>query len=173
MNQNWIAAAIAFGLLFPVTPATAWWHWYYQDIPYLPVPGMWFYQNLPQAPAFGQSQPRLWNFQAVPSGSTSMWASTFPMSTLFVEQSQSQAGYSIRVYTGQPGTQDIEIGLEGRALFIRRSEHSRAFPGARLPIQQSEWTTQWVSLPADANLGALRMSRGSGLIEIFVPRAWR
>lgn len=171
MKQNRIAAAIAFGLLIPTAPATAWWQWYYQDTPFAPAPGMWFYQNFPQIPVFNQMEPWVWQYQTVPYGATSMWTSRLPTNSLFVEQSQSPAGYSIRVYTEQSGTQDIDVGLDGRSLVIKRRANTQAFHGAPWPVQQSGWTTQWVSLAPDANLGALRISRGADLIEIFVPRA--
>ncbi len=134
-----IALAIAVGLLFPATSATAWWQWYSQSIPYSPVPEMWFYHNV-------------------------------PMSGLFVEQSQSPAGYSVRIRTGQTGLQDIEVGLEGRILVIKQREASRTAAGVPMWMQKSGWTTRWVSLPEDANVGALRMLRNGDLIEIFVPR---
>jgi hypothetical protein len=85
------------------------------------------------------------------------------MSGLYVEQAQSPAGYQVRVYSGQPAAQDIRIGAEGGALVVRRV--SAGWGG-----QQAGWMTQWVALPADANLAAMRMRRGNGVLEIFIPR---
>jgi hypothetical protein len=163
-------ALIALCLLLPAASASAWWQWFYQDIPYAPVPGMWLYQNIPQSGVPGQIQPWFWQYQSLPTGPPTMWTSGTPMSSLFIEQSQSPMGYGIRIHTGGPGTQDIQVGLEGRALVIRKRETTGTVPGVPIQMQQSGWSTQWVSLPGDANLAAMRMSRGNGLVEIFVPR---
>ena len=170
MKRHRIATAIALGVLFPAASATAWWQWYHQDIPYAPIPGIWFYQNIPQDPRPGQMRPWIWQYQTAPAGQTSMRSSTMPMSSLFVEQSHTPMGYTIRVHTGRPGTQDIEVGLEGHALVIKQREMTQTAPGMPMQMQQSGWSTQWVSLPADANVAAMRMSRGNGVVEIFVPR---
>jgi hypothetical protein len=165
-----IATFIALGVLFPAASATAWWQWYHQDIPYAPWSGMWWFQNAPQGVVPGRMQPWSWQYQSVPDGPTSMWSSTTPISSLFVAQSHTPMGYRIRVHTGRPGTQDIEVGLEGHALVIKKREMSHTSPGTPIQIQQTGWSTQWVSLPADANVTALRITRGNGLVEIFVPR---
>jgi len=166
-----IVAAIALGVLVPTASATAWWQWFHQDIPFAPVPGMWFYQNAPQSVAPGQTQPWFWHYQTPPAGPATMWSSMMPVNSLFVEQSHSPLGYTIRVRTGQPGTTDIEVGMEGHALVIKKRQLQQGTPGSPLQMQQAGWSTQWVSLPADANVSAMRMSRGNGLVEIFVPRA--
>ena len=171
MKRNRIAAAIALGVLIPATSATAWWQWFRQDIPFAPVPGMWFYQNVPQATAPGQTGPVFWHYQSPPAGPPTMWSSTMPMSSLFVEQTASPLGYGIRVHTEYPGTMDIEVGVEGHALVIKKRRVQQIGRGAPMPMQQSGWSTQWISLPADANISSMRMSRGNGLVEIFVPRA--
>ena len=91
------------------------------------------------------------------------------MRGLFVEQSQSPAGYSIRVHSGQQGAQDIAIRIEGSALIIRR--HSAACAvGTPLQMQQAGWTTQLIALPADANVTATRIARRLDGIDIFIPR---
>jgi len=171
VKRNRIAAAIALGVLIPATSATAWWQWYRQDIPFAPVPGMWFYQNVPQATPPGQTGPVFWHYRSPPAGPPTMWSSTMPMNSLFVEQSASPLGYGIRVHTENPGTMDIEVGVEGHALVIKKRQVQQIGPGASMQMQQFGWSTQWVSLPADANTSSMRMSRGNGLVEIFVPRA--
>ncbi len=170
MKRYRIAAAIALGVLIPTASATAWWQWLHQDLPYAPGPGLWLYQNIPQGSAPGQMQPWFWRSQSMPTGPTGIWSSTMPMSSLFVEQSHTPLGYAIRVRTGHPGTQDIDIGLEGHALVIKKRAMAQNAPGIPMQMQQSGWSTQWVSLPADANVSALRISRGNGVVEIFVPR---
>lgn len=171
MKRYRTVAAIALGVLIPATSATAWWQWFQQDIPYGPVPGMWFYQNMPQATAPGQTGPVFWHYQSPPARPPTMWSSMMPMSSLFVEQSASPLGYIIRVHTGNRTTTDIEIGVEGHALVIKKRQVQQIGPGAPMQMQQAGWSTQWVSLPADANISSMRMSRGNGVVEIFVPRA--
>lgn len=170
MTRYRIAATVALGVLFPAASATAWWQWFHQDIPNGPARGIWFYQNVPHVAAPGQIQPWFWHFQSVPTGPTTTWSSPMPTNSLFVEQSHSPMGYTVRVRTGYPGTRDIEVGVEGHALVIKRREMTQTAPGMPMQMQHSGWSTQWVSLPADANIAALRMSRGNSLVEIFVPR---
>jgi len=171
VKRYWTVAAIALGVLIPATSATAWWQWYHQDIPFAPVPGMWFYQNVPQSTAPTQIGPLFWQYQSPPAGLPTMWSSMMPMSSLFVEQAASPLGYSIRARTANPSTTDIEIGVEGHALVIKKRQMQQNAPGAPMQMQQAGWSTQWVSLPADANISSMRMSRGNGVVEIFVPRA--
>lgn len=171
MKSYRLAATMALGVLIPASSATAWWQWFHQDIPYAPVPGMWFYQKVPQTPSVGQMQPWFWNYQSIPGAPANMWSSFMPTSSLFVEQSASPLGYNVRVHTGNSATTDIEVGVEGHALVIKKRQMQGVVPGAPMQMQQAGWSTQWVSLPADANISSIRMSRGKGLVEIFVPRA--
>lgn len=170
MKRYRIAATLALGVLFPATSAVAWWQWFHQDVPNGPKPGIWFYQNIPTMTAPGQIQPWFWHYQSVPTGPTTIWSSPMPMDSLFVEQSHSPQGVTIRVRSGYPGTQEINVGVEGHILVIKKRQIAQIEPGARMQIPHSGWSTQWMSLPADANVAALRISRGDGLVEIFVPR---
>lgn len=187
MNNSQATAlfGLGLGLALQTTPAAAWWQWYSQDIPYGPGPGMWFYQNIPQVPMFWPGQPWLWNYLAHPAGQsgaqfwqyqsnpygpTTMWSSTMPTTGLFVEQNETPAGYLIRVRTGQPGAPNVDIGVQGGFLTIR--SHSMTSAGANaMQMQQSGWSTQSITLPADANIAAMQIQRGDGVTEIFIPRS--
>ena len=171
MKHYRIAASIALGLFFPATSAIAWWQWFHQDVPYAPGPGFWFYQMIPQVAAPGRAARQGQQFQSFTTGPAGIWSTSIPMSSLFVEQTPSPMGYTVRVYTDYPRTQDIEIGVEGRTLVIKKREMARIPPGMPMQMRQTGWSTQWVSLPADANVAALRMSRGNGIVEVFIPRA--
>lgn len=185
VKSYWIAALVGVGLLLQTASATAWWQSYQLEIPFGPPLAMWYSQNIPQGPATGvapgfwfyrnaptvsgQTQPGFWYQQSVPGGAASGWSFSGPMSGLFVEQSQSPAGYSIRVQGGQQGAQDIGIRIEGSVLIVRR--HSAACAvGTPLQMQQAGWTTQLIALPADANLAAMRVARRLDGIDIFIPR---
>lgn len=185
MKSYRIAALVGVGLLLQTTSATAWLQWYQLPIPFGPPLGMWFSQNIPQGPATGvapgfwfyqnapavsgQTQPGFWYQQSVPGGTASGWSFSGSMSGLFVEQSQSPAGYSIRVHSGQQGTQDIDIRIEGGALIISR--HSAAgTAGTPMQMHQAGWTTRLIALAADANVAAMRVARRIDGIDIFIPR---
>lgn len=170
MKRCRIAASIALGLFFPAASASAWWQWFHQHIPCSPGPGIWFYQEIPHGAAPTRLRPQTQRFQSFSTGPTSTWSTAMPMSSLFLEQLHTPMGYTIRVRTGNPGAQDLEIGLEGHALVIKKRDMTQTALGMPIQMQQSGWSTQWVSLPADANLAALRMARGNGMVEIFVPR---
>jgi hypothetical protein len=191
---------LGMGIAFQAAPAAAWMQWYYQDIPQGAVPGFWyfqsipdhptwvqpnfwFYRSIPQAPTFGgpwsdpyrsptpgQAQPFFYQYQTFPMGASTMWSSAIPMSRLFVEQSQSPAGYRIRVYSGQPLAGDVNISIEGGALIIRQSSSASTAVGSPVQTYQSGWSSQLVALPADANVAAMQMQRGNGMVEIFIPR---
>ena len=101
-----------------------------------------------------------------------MWSSTIPTAGLYVEQSQSPAGYNVRVYSGHPTAEDVTITVEGGALVIRRgSSASSSLSGGSMQTFRTGWSTQLVALPADANVAAMRMQRGNGVLDIFIPRA--
>jgi len=196
--QSYSMALVGLGLLLQTTSASAWWQWYQFGNPFGPPPAMWFYQNTPMGPATegapgfwfyqgfptwgvpgfwlsqrtptvpGQIPSGFWHQQLVPSGAVSGWRFSGPISGLFVEQSQSPAGYSIRVHTGQQGAQDLDMRIEGGALIIRRHHAARAVR-APLQMQQAGWMTQLIALPADANVGAMRVAPRIDGIDIFIP----
>jgi hypothetical protein len=176
---------LGLGLVFQVAPATAWWQWYSQDIPYGPTTGMWSYQTMPGAPGFWPGQSWLWNYPAplaglggpqfwqystLPYGSTNLWSSAMPTGGLYVQQNEIPTGYQIRIYTGQPGTPVVDIGVQGGFLTVRSHSTTSAPSGTAMQMQQAGWSTQSISLPADANVAAMQMQRGDGVVEIFIPR---
>jgi hypothetical protein len=175
---------LGIGFAFEANPAAAWMQWYRQDVPFGPAPGFWLYQNIPQGPTLGlpllwfyqtpalvQGQPLFWQYQSFPQGLTTMWSSTIPTSGLYVEQFQSPVGYSVRVYTGHPTAEDVGITVEGGALVIRRIPSTETHSRGPMQAFHSSWSTQFVALPADANIAAMRMQRGNGMVGIFIPRA--
>ena len=183
-SQTTALLGLGVGLALQTAPAAAWWQWYSQDMPYGPVPGMWFYQNIPEAPGFGPGQPWLWNYpappagqsgaqfwqyQSTPYGPTTLWSSAMPTTGLHVEQNETPAGYLIRVLTGQPGAPTVDIGVQGGFLTIRSRSLTSA-GGNAMQMHQSGWATQSISLPAGANVAAMQMQRGDGVVEIFIPR---
>ncbi len=160
-------------------PDAAWWDWCSQEAPASPAHWMWYYQTNPGAlglargrpwsadylaPPFGQYGTQFWQYQEIP------WSSTRPSAGLFVEQSQSPAGYLIRVRTGQPGTPALDIGVEGGVLMIQSRSMAGASGGASMQMQQVGWATQWVSLAFDADVAAMQVQWGDGIVEIFIPR---
>ena len=170
MKNLQISALFAFGLMLHASGAQAWSQWYYQDLPY--SPGFWFYQTFPEATGTGpglvpSANPWFHYFQMVPQ-STSWWTSQIPMNTLYVEQSQSPVGYTVRVFTAGQAT--VDLGGDGSTLVIRSQNISPSMRATPMQTSGSGWASQWVSLPGDANFGAMRVFRRPGLLTIFVPR---
>ncbi len=157
------------GLLCWTAPALAWWQWYYHDLPYVPAQGMdapssWFYNHSPLSPTSG-----MWFYQTQPYGQTQYWSIPSTSSGIYVEQAQSPMGYGFRVHSRDPGLQGMEVRGERGALVIRN--RSTAHSGMGLAGSfQSGWFTQWVALPADANLAGMILSRHGVVLEIFIPR---
>jgi hypothetical protein len=73
------------------------------------------------------------------------------------------------VHTGQPGLPVVDISVQGSLLVIR-SQSSTTGGGNPMQMNQSGWSNQSISLPADANIAAMQMQRGNGVVEIFIPR---
>jgi hypothetical protein len=171
MKMSILATVLATGLAAQSAPTAAWYQWYKQDNLFAPVPGFWFYQNFPYygvsstGPLLGQTSPSFWSYQ--PSLYT-WWTLPSSPSGTYVEQSQSPSGYHVRVHapSGRPG--NLQIGVEAGAIIIRSSDQFAA--GGPLQAQQMGWFTRWITLPADANLAAMRMARSDDVVEIFVPR---
>jgi hypothetical protein len=86
----------------------------------------------------------------------------------YVQQSRTPLGYQILVSTPGGNTGNLRIGVEAGAIVINSGE--QAVAGGPNPAQQMSWSTQWVRLPADANLAATRVSRSERVVEVFVPR---
>lgn len=175
--------ALGLGLAIQAAPAAAWMQWYSQHIPYAPMPGMWFYQHIPGIPSFSPGQAWLWQYQLpaaglgspqlqqypyTPSGPTTTWYSTTSTSGITLEQNETPAGYMIRLLTASTGVPAVDITAQGGFLIIRSG--SAAGAGGDMPIRQTGWTTQWISLPVDADIATTRMQQGNGIIEIFIPR---
>jgi hypothetical protein len=92
-----------------------------------------------------------------------------PTGGLYVLQNEVPAGYQIRVRTGQPGLPAVDISVQGGVLMIR-SRSSAVGGGNAMQTQQSGWSIHSIFLPADANVAAMQMQRGDGVVEIFIPR---
>ncbi len=169
MMKKLVSVPGILGLLCWTAPAPAWWQWYYHDLPYAPaqgmgVPNIWFYNHVPFSPA-----PGMWFYHTQPYGQAHYWSIPSTSSGVYVEQVQSPLGYGFRVHSNDPGLQGIEVRAEGGALVIR--SHNSAYSGMGLASSfQSGWFTQWVALPADANLAGMLLSRHGGVLEIFIPK---
>jgi hypothetical protein len=177
---------LAIGLAPQATPAAAWMQRNHHYFPIASPPAFWLYQqtahgpnlSVPQlrfcqTPASAQVQPVSWQYQWFPQGLASMWTTTLPMTGLYVEQSQSPFGYSVRVSTGHHAAEDVSITVEGGALVIRRSLADGTHAGGPKQTIRSSWFTQLVALPADANFAAMQMQRGNGIVDIYIPRVRR
>jgi len=174
---------LGLGLTLPTAPAAAWWQSYSQNIPYGPAMGMGYYPTNPWVPNYGPNLSALWDFLApltgpggpqfwqyptLPYGPMTLWSSATPTGGLYVQQNEILAGYYIRVHTGQPGAPAVDIAVQDGFLTIRT--HSTGGGGNAMQMQHSGWSTQAISLPADANVSAMQMQRGNGVVEIFIPR---
>lgn len=171
MKMRILAVALATGLISQSAPAAAWYQWYRQDIPFAPVPDSWFYRGVPYEspgvanPIFGQVSPWFWFYQPALHH---WWTMPNVSGGTYVEQSQSPSGYHIRVYVSGGRSGNLQISVEAGAIIVRSSEGVAA--SGQFQMQQSGWSTRWLALPADANLAAMRLSRGEDGVEIFVPR---
>ena len=176
--------ALALGLQ-AASPAAAWWPGYPVNVPHPPAPGAGPNQLRPGVPDMARAQPwafgypaapagqdavQFWHYQAMPFGPWYAWSSTMPTSGLYVEQSQSPAGYLIRVRTGQGATPAIDLDVEGGFLKIQSRSFAGAGAGAGMQMQQAGWSTQWISLAADADVTAMQVQWGDGVVQIFIPR---
>jgi hypothetical protein len=177
---------LSLGFTLQAAPANAWWQWYSQQIPYGAGPGLWSYQSYqttpwgPElwpgqawlwnqlAPLASPGGPQFWQYQTIPFG-PAPWTYGMPTTGLFVQQSQTPAGYQIRVYTGEPGAPMVDIGVQGGFLNIRSQSATNA-AGGSMSMHQAGWASQSISLPADANVAAMQIQRSDGLVEIFIPR---
>lgn len=184
MKKMRTTALLGLGLALQAAPAAAWWQRYSQSIPYGPVTGMGPYPTNPGVPYYGPNLSALWDFLAplagrggpqfwqyptMAYGPTALWSSAVPTGGLYVQQNEVPAGYQIRVHTGQPGLPAVDISVQGGVLMIR----SRSFAvggGNAMQTQQSGWSIHSIFLPADANVAAMQMQRGDGVVEIFIPR---
>jgi len=152
MTRYVVRTLLFFGLFIFVIPVKAWTYWYYQQFPYSYKQPFWFYQQYLVPP-----------FQ---------WRTTHGISAvLYVEQLQLPNGYGVRVYPGALARQNIIVGIENGTLAIRTQNiQSPATRGISEPIEQFGQMSQWVMLPADADVKAMDMAWRNGLLEIFIPR---
>jgi hypothetical protein len=182
--QTTTLLGLGLGLALQGGPAAAWWQTYSQTIPYGPTTGMGAYPTTPWVPNYGPNLSALWDFLAPLSGlgapqfwqypnlaygPPALWSAAMPMGGLSVQQNEVPAGYQIRVHTGQPGLPVVDISVQGGLLVIR-SQSSATGGGNAMQMNQSGWSSQSISLPADANVAAMQMQRGNGVVEIFIPR---
>ena len=174
MKKKLISVLGILGLLCWTAPATAWWQWYSHDLPYVPTqgigaPGMWFYNYIPFGPTSGVGTPGMWFSQTLPYGPTQYWNIPATSSGVYVEQLQSPMGYGFRISSRDPGLQGIEVRVEGGGLVIRSRNTVHSGMGQASSFQ-SGWSTQWVALPANANLAGMTLSRRGSVLEVFIPR---
>lgn len=187
-KQTRTALSLGFGLALgwqATFPAAAWWQAYPESAPRPPVPGArlnqtgpgfpdmtrgqaWTFGN-PAAPT-GPGALQFWHYQAMPFGPWYAWSSTMPTTGLSVEQSQSPAGYLIRVRTGRGATPAIDLDVEGGFLKIQSRSMTGTGAAGGMQMQQVGWSTQWISLAADADVPAMQVQWGDGVVEIFIPR---
>ena len=182
--QTTTLLGLGLGLALQAAPAAAWWQTYSQTIPYGPTTGMGAYPTSPWVPNYGPNLSALWDFLApltglgapqfwqypnLAYGPPALWSAAMPMGGLYVQQNEVPAGYQIRVHTGQPGLPVVDISVQGGLLVIR-SQSSATGGGNAMQMNQSGWSNQSISLPADANVAAMQMQRGNGVVEIFIPR---
>ena len=180
-----VLSSLGLGLVLQAAPAGAWWQSYYQSIPYGHAPIPMSYQSMPGvlelwpgqawlsrslAPLASPAGPQFWQYPTLPYGPTSMWSSAMTTAGLYVQQNEIPAGYQIRVHTGQLDTPALDIGVQGGFLTIRTRSLTRAGGGNGMPMQQLGWATQSISLPTDANVAAMQLQQGDGVVEIFIPR---
>jgi len=183
--QTTALLGLGLGLALQAGPATAWWQTYSQSIPYGPVTGIgpyptnnpwvpYYGPNLSAlweslAPLAGRGGPQFWQYPTMAYGPTGLWSSAVPTAGLYVQQNEVPAGYQIRVHTGQPGLPAVDVSVQGGVLMIR-SRTSAVGGGNAMQMQQSGWSSHAIFLPADANVAAMQMQRGDGVVQIFIPR---
>jgi len=182
MKLKMIPLLGVLGLACWSNSASAWWQWHYSDVPYVPVPvttpAMWFnfapFANMGMLfanpalwftnPVATAPNPGMWYYQTLPLGATQFWNMPMMSSGVFVEQLRLPTGYGFKIGSRDPG-QSITVNVEGGSLVI--SSHSATSSGMG---GGSGFSNQWVSLPADANVAMMTMSRRGGVIEVFIPR---
>ena len=101
------------------------------------------------------------------------WQSGMAMSAAYyVEQRQWPAGYGIRLYVPETRTADIHISVEGNRLLIRSEEEKQLATGdGQGPVfMQFGSFSQWLILPADADMKQMKLTTQEGVISIFIPR---
>jgi len=170
MNTSLLAAALTTGLMAQSAPTAAWYQWYKQDVPFSSAPNFLFYQSIPYGipgtgPLLRQNSPWFWSYQP---GLFYYWTMPGVPNATYVEQTQSPSGYHIRVHAPSWQLDSLQIGVEAGAIVI--GSNVRTTASSPLQAQRMGWSTQWVTLPADANLAAMRMSWSETGIEIYVPR---
>ena len=104
-------------------------------------------------------------FQAYPTGPGVSAA-------FYVEQRQWPAGYGIRLHIPDRRTADIRVSVEGGSLFIRSEGGEQLAPrGAFGPVfMQFGSFSQWLTLPADADMSQMKLTNHEGAIDIYIPR---
>lgn len=101
------------------------------------------------------------------------WQSGMAMSAAFyVEQRQGPSGYGIRLYVPDRRTGDIHISVEGTSLLIRSEQEKQltAGSGPGPAFMQFGSFSQWLILPADADMSQMKLTSQKGVINIYIPR---
>jgi len=111
---------------------------------------------------YGQMFPGSQGYQGGPAVSAAF----------YVEQRQWPAGYGIRLYIPDRRTADIHVSVEGNSLSIRSDGGEQSAPmGASGPVfMQFGSFSQWLSLPADADMSQMKLTSRDGVIDILIPR---
>lgn len=184
LTTAFLGLGLGLGLALQAPPAAAWWQTYSQTVPYGPTTGWRAYPANPWVQNYGPNLSALWDFLApltglggpqywlypnMAYGPSAMWYGAMPMSGLYIQQAEFPVGYQIRVHTGQPGIPAVDIGVEGGFLVIRR-QTAVTGGGNAMQMIQSGWSNQSIFLPADANISAMQIERGNGMVDIFIPR---
>ncbi len=184
-TRTFLGLGLGLALGLQAASPAAWWPGYPANAPRPPAPGAWLNHTGPGVADMARGQPwplgypatptgqgvvQFWNYHAMPFGPWSAWSTIMPTSGLYVEQRQSPAGYLIRVRTGRGATPAIDLNVEGGVLKIQSRSMTGAGAGGDLQMQQTGWSTQWVSLAADADVPAMQVQWGDGVVEIFIPR---
>ena len=104
---------------------------------------------------------------------TQGWQSGMVISAAYyVEQRQWPAGYGIRLHVPETRTADIHISVEGNRLLIRSEDEKQLTTGGgQGPVfMQFGSFSQWLILPADADMKQMKLTTQEGVISIFIPR---
>lgn len=155
---------ITAGLLVAMlnsTQASAWSYWYYNSLPYY-GPAQSQYMTIPGP----------YTYNHTPYGQFLAWNMAFPMpsSGIHMEQMQFPTEYRFRIYPGNQQLQDIEISIEDGALVVRNEVQPNLMQKFPHNVQQFGGSTQWMLLPVDADMKAMRWSIQNGALDIILPK---
>ena len=120
--------------------------------------------------------PGLSLYSQIPYGQALAWNMRLPSlsSGIYVEHWELPTRYRFRLHPGNQRLQDIQFSVEGGVLVIRSQARpwyrQRGGEGGYQAMWQFGDFIQWMSLPADADVNAIRWSVNDGVMEIFIPK---